>query len=133
MRIATRTKLCGSGMAGKSKTNIPALVAELRELCSDTGDNASLAIGITALRSNRGPRRTPARCVEVRRRSHGAAGVRRRPDIEHRRGVGVGIHQTSRPANAADVLRWAEHIIDREIGGPAERSTTSARRWSHWR
>ena len=48
MRIAPRTKLCGTAWRGV-QPNIPTLVGELRELCGVAGDNASLAIGIVAL------------------------------------------------------------------------------------
>jgi hypothetical protein len=48
MRIAPRTKLCGSAWRGVH-ADVPRLVQELRELCTRVGDNASLAIGLTAL------------------------------------------------------------------------------------
>ena len=47
MRIAPRTKLCGSAWRGVP--NIAGLVEELRELCAHGRDNASLAIGLAAL------------------------------------------------------------------------------------
>jgi len=53
MRIATRTKLSGTAWR-RFQPDIPALVAELRELCASTGDGASLAIGIVALALQRG-------------------------------------------------------------------------------
>jgi hypothetical protein len=48
MRIAPRTKLCGSAWRGV-QPNVAGLVEELRELCALAGDNASLAIGLIAL------------------------------------------------------------------------------------
>ena len=48
MRIAPRTKLCGSAWRGVH-ADVPRLVQELRELCTRVSDNASLAIGLTAL------------------------------------------------------------------------------------
>ena len=48
MRIAPRAKLCGSAWRGV-QPNVSGLVDELRELCPQVGDNASLAIGVIAL------------------------------------------------------------------------------------
>ena len=122
MRIATRTKLCGTAWR-REETNVPVLVAELRGLCSDTGDNASLAIGITALALQQGfgghqldASRFAAEAmallvsVEDPTLSIGAASASASIRLE--------------TGHAADVLRWAEHIIQQDIGGPAERSTT---------
>jgi hypothetical protein len=48
MRIAPRTLLCGSGWRG-DYADTSSRFEELRELCRLTGDNASLAIGMTGL------------------------------------------------------------------------------------
>ncbi len=48
MRIAPRTKLCGSAWRGV-QPNIADRFEELRELCTSVGDNASLVIGMTAV------------------------------------------------------------------------------------
>src|SRR5262249_15483210 len=47
MRIAARTMLCGTGW--RLQSNVSDRFNELRELCSETGDKASLAIAMSGL------------------------------------------------------------------------------------
>jgi class 3 adenylate cyclase len=49
MRITPRTMLCATGYQDKSGVESRGRFAELRELCTAAGDNASLAIGTTGL------------------------------------------------------------------------------------
>jgi class 3 adenylate cyclase len=121
MRIATRTKLSGTAWR-RQETNISTLVAELRELCGEAGDNASLAIGITALALQQGfgghqldASRSAAEAMALLMSvgdptlSIGAASASASIRLE--------------TGHAADVLRWAEHIIEQVSGGTAGRGT----------
>src|SRR6476469_3129586 len=120
-RIASRTKLCGSAWRG-FELAIPALVAELRELCSDTGDNASLAIGITALALQQG---FGGHQFDASRFA-GEAMQLLVSVVDPTLSIGAASASASirlETGHAVDVLRWAEHIIEQEGGGSAGRGS----------
>jgi hypothetical protein len=121
MRIATRTKLCGTAWRREEK-NVPALVAELRELCSGTGDNASLAIGITALALQQG---FDGHQLDATRFA-GEAMALLVSVGDPALSIGAASASASirlETGHSADVLRWAEHVIEQGSDNWAERGT----------
>jgi adenylate cyclase len=121
MRIATRTKVCGTAWRGPDP-DVAARVEELRELCRDTGDNTSLAIGITALALQQG---FSGRQLDASRFAAEAMTLLASvgdPALS----IGAASASASirlETGHAADVLRWAERIIEQNSDHPAARGT----------
>ena len=124
MRIATRTKLCGSAWRGV-QPNTPTLVEELRELCSVAGDNASLAIGIVALALQNGHlghfREQAGLAAEA------MAMLASMDDPTLTIGAASAAAQILHEAGqSADPLRWSQTVVDWVGGESAERNHTTA-------
>ena len=123
MRIATRTKLCGTAWRGV-QPNIPTLVAELRELCGVAGDNASLAIGIVALALQNGHlghfREQPGLAAEA------MALLESVDDPTLTIGAASAAAQVLHGAGqSADTLRWSQAVVDWVGGESAKRKHTA--------
>ena len=110
MRIGPRVRLCGSAWRG-GLTNVAGLVDELRELCARVDDDASLAVGITALTFQLGAdgqlreafrlaseQLTIFESVEDPTTTIGAAAA-----------AASVLHQSG---HAMEVLRWSQSVID---------------------
>ena len=119
LRIAPRTKLCGSAWRGVH-AGVDGLVEELRELCARAGDNASLAVGLTALAlqyGNRGNYRE-----SIRLASETMALLESVGDPTSTIGAGTAVASIRQEAGqSADVLRWSQTVIDWADGDAAER------------
>jgi class 3 adenylate cyclase len=119
MRIAPRTKLCGSAWRG-GQSNVDGLVDELRELCTGAGDNASLAVGVTALalqHGNRGQYRE-----SIRLASETMAVLESLSDPTSTIGAATALASIMHEAGqSADVLRWSQTVIDWADGDVPER------------
>jgi class 3 adenylate cyclase len=125
MRIAPRTKLCGSAWRGV-QPNITDRFEELRELCTPVGDNASLVIGMTALAFEHmfygrmreayrlaSEQMTLLETIDDPTSTIGAATV---PiSVEYETG------------HMAEVLRWSQTVIEWAEGDSAKRSPTIPR------
>jgi class 3 adenylate cyclase len=122
MRIAPRTKLCGSAWRG-GQVNIAARVDELRELCTPIGDNASLAIGIAALAIEHtfyGRMREASRLA-----SEQMVLLESIDDPTSTIGAAtVAVSSKSQTGATADVLRWSQTVIDWADGDSAKRNPT---------
>jgi class 3 adenylate cyclase len=109
MRIAPRAKLCGSAWRGVHP-QIEGLVEELRELCARSGDNASLAVGLTALalqHGNRGHLRESTRIASEAMSLLESAG-----DPTATIGAATALASVRQAAGeSADVLRWSQTVI----------------------
>ena len=126
MRIATRTKLCGTAWRGV-QPNIPTLVEELRELCGVAGDNASLAIGIVALALQGGHRGHFGE--EVGLASEAMTLLESMADPTLTMGAASAAASVLHEAGqSADTLRWSQTVID-WVGG--ESSERDVRPWDH--
>jgi hypothetical protein len=119
LRIAPRAKLCGSSWRG-GQSNVAGLVEELRELCPRVGDNASLAVGLTALALQHGFRgqfREQSRLASETMALLDSVG-----DPTSTIGAGSAVAsmmlETGWPAG---VMRWSQSIIEWAGGDLAER------------
>ncbi|HTI75117.1 MAG TPA: AAA family ATPase, partial [Mycobacterium sp.] len=111
MRIAPRTKLCGSAWRGVN-SNPDRLVEELRELCPIVGDNASLAIGLTALALHRGNRGGYRESVGLAAEVMALLETVGEPTSTI--GAATALASVRHEAGqSADVLRWSQSVIDR--------------------
>ncbi|MBX7433022.1 AAA family ATPase [Mycobacterium sp. Y57] len=123
MRIATRAKLCGTAWRRKEPM-VPALVAELRELCRGSSDNAALAIGVTALALQQG---FGGHQLEASRLAAEAMSL-----LESVADPALSIGAASAAASirfetghAQDVLRWAQKVVEPQDGDPHSRTAES--------
>ena len=119
LRIAPRAKLCGSSWRG-GQSNVAGLVEELRELCPRVGDNASLAVGLTALALHHGFR------GQFREGSRLASETMALLDFvgDPTSTIGAGSAVASmllETGRSAGVMRWSQSIIDGAGGDLAER------------
>jgi len=118
LRIAPRAKLCGSAWRGVD-ASIDSLVDELRELCADAGDNASLAVSLTALalqHGNRGHYRESIRLATEMMAMLESVG-----DPTSTIGATTAVASIRHEAgHSADVLQWSQTVIDRASAGTAE-------------
>jgi hypothetical protein len=117
MRIAPRTMLCGTGW--RVHSNVSDRFKELRELCSETGDKASLAIGMTGLV---GEHFVKGRVREASQRgSKLMALVESIGDPALTLGLASTLATTKfATGEMAEVLRWSQIIIDLAHGDPAK-------------
>jgi adenylate cyclase len=94
-------------------------VDELRELCADAGDNASLAVGLTALalqHGNRGHYRE-----SIRLASEIMAMLESVGDPTSTIGATTAVASIRHEAgHSADVLQWSQTVIDRASAGTGE-------------
>ena len=110
MRIATRTKLSGTAWRG-FQPDIPTFVAELRELCASTGDNASLAVGIVALALQCGHQGQFRQQAELASEAMVLLESMSNPTLT----IGAAsaaasvLHEAGR---SADTLRWSQFVIE---------------------
>jgi class 3 adenylate cyclase len=109
MRIAPRTKLCGSAWRGVP--NIAGLVEELRDLCAHGRDNASLAIGLAALALQYG---FDGKIREAQRLADEHMSLLKSSDNPTltigATSAAVSIkHETG---DMTDILRWSQDVID---------------------
>ena len=122
MRIAPRTKVCGSAWRGV-QPNIANRFDELRELCTPVGDNVSLVIGMTALAFEHmfyGRMREASRLA-----SEQMALLESVDDPTTTIGAAtVPISIKYQTGQMADVLRWSQTVIDWAEGDSAKRSST---------
>jgi class 3 adenylate cyclase len=110
MRIAPRTLLCGSGWRG-DYADTGGRFEELRELCRLTGDNASLAIGMTGLL---GEHYMHGRLPDASRYAdEQMALVESISDPTLTMALsGVACVAKHETAEFADVLRWSHRVIE---------------------
>ena len=117
MRIAARTMLCGTGW--RVHSNVSDRFNELRELCSETGDKASLAIGMSGL--------VGEHFAKGRLREASLVGSELMALVESIGDPALTLVLASILANTkfatgemAEVLRWSQIIIDLAHGDPAK-------------
>jgi adenylate cyclase len=117
MRIAPRTMLCGTGW--RVHSNVSDRFNELRELCAETGDKASLAIGMTGL--------VGEHFVKGRMREASQWGSKLMALVESIGDPALTLGLASTLATTkfatgemAEVLRWSQIIIDLAHGDPAK-------------
>jgi hypothetical protein len=118
MRIAPRTMLCG--IAGRVRVNVAgSRFDELRELCTATGDKASLAIGMAGLvmdQAFRGRIREASRLA-----SEAMALIESVGDPTLTVGLSLAvIHAKIESAEYSDALRWSQRVIDLADGDPSK-------------
>jgi adenylate cyclase len=117
LRIAPRSKLCGSAWRGVD-ARIERLVEELRKLCARSGDNASLAVGLTALalqHDNRGHHRESARIA-----AQTLPLLESVDDPTSTIGAATSLAAIRHSAGeSAAVLRWSQTVIHRSDGDEA--------------
>jgi adenylate cyclase len=121
MRIATRTKLCGTAWR-REAPNLPTLVEELRELCSATGDHESLAIGLTALALQQGFGGHQSEASRVAAEAMCLLESVADPTLS----IGAASAAASirlESGHAADVLRWSQNIVEPRSGDWSEHGT----------
>jgi class 3 adenylate cyclase len=125
MRIAPRTKLCGSAWRGVLP-NVADRFEELRELCTSVGDNASLAIGMTALAIEHmfcGRMREASRLA-----SEQMALLETIDDPTSIMGAAtVPISLRYETGHVAEILPWLQTVIEWAEGDSAKRSPTIPR------
>ena len=125
MRIAPRTKLCGSAWRGV-QPNIGDRFEELRELCTSVGDNASLVIGMTALVFEHlfyGRMREASRLA-----SEQMALLESIDDPTSIIGAAtVPISIKYETGHMTEILRWLQTVIEWADGDAAKRSPTIPR------
>ena len=125
MRIAPRTKLCGSAWRGV-QPNIADRVEELRELCTSVADNASLVIGLTALAFEHtfyGRYRQASRLA-----SEQMALLETIDDPTSIIGAAtVPISVKYQTGHMAEILPWSQAVIEWADGDSAKRSPTIPR------
>nr|WP_319432994.1 adenylate/guanylate cyclase domain-containing protein [Mycobacterium sp. RTGN5] len=119
MRIAPRAMLCATDWQARAVQDSRSRFAELRELCTAVGDNASLAIGMTALAADlcyAGRAREAAQLA-----SEQMALLEAIDDPTPTMGlaflafvnwIGVG--------EVGEILRWSQTIIDLAAGDPGK-------------
>jgi class 3 adenylate cyclase len=118
MRIAPRTLLCGTAWRRFHK-DISARVEELRELCIQAGDKASLAIGMAGLVVEhihqgriRETSQLASECMSL---------VESLDDPTLTVGLSVAPCAAKIQAGEfADALRWSQHVIDLARGDPTK-------------
>ena len=117
MRIAPRTMLCGAGW--RVDAHIASHFEELRELCTRTGDKASLAIGMTGMVMDH---MMHARLREASRlASEQMALLDSIGDPALTVGSGsMAILMKYRTGQIADVLWWSQSVIDWADGDPTK-------------
>ena len=117
MRIAPRTMLCGTGW--RVNVNIAGHFDELRELCALAGDKVSLAIGMAGLVGSQlfhGHVKEASRLASEQIALLDSIGD---PALT----VGAGfmaININYKTGEIADILRWAQSVIDWADGDPAK-------------
>ncbi|HUO37741.1 MAG TPA: adenylate/guanylate cyclase domain-containing protein, partial [Mycobacterium sp.] len=125
MRIAPRTKLCGSAWRGV-QPNIADRFEELRELCTSVGDNTSLVIGMTAVVFEHmfyGRMREALRLA-----SQQMVLLESIDDPTSIIGAAtVPISSKYETGHMAEILRWSQTVIQWAEGDSAKRSPTIAR------
>jgi class 3 adenylate cyclase len=118
MRIAPRTLLCGTAWRRFHK-DISTRVEELRELCTQAGDRASLAIGMAGLvmeHFNQGRIRETSQLA-----SECMSLVESLDDPTLTMGLSVAACVAKiQAAELADALRWSQHVIDLASGDPTK-------------
>ena len=118
MRIAPRTLLCGTAWRRFHK-DISTRVEELRELCTQAGDKASLAIGMAGLvmeHFNQGRIREASQLA-----SECMSLVESLDDPTLTMGLSVAACVAKiQAAELADALRWSQHVIDLASGDPTK-------------
>ena len=117
MRIAARTMLCGTGW--RMHSNVSDRFNELRELCPQTGDKASLAIGMSGL--------VGGHFANGRVREASRVGSELMALVESIGDPALTLGLASVLANTKfatgemlEVLRWSQIIIDLAHGDPAK-------------
>ena len=117
MRIAPRTLLCGTGW--RFDAHIADRFQELRELCAHASDKASLALGMTGMvmeQMMHGRVREASRLTSEQMALLDSIGD---PALA----VGAGsmaIQMKHRAGEMADILRWAQPVIDWADGDPTK-------------
>ena len=118
MRIAPRTMLCGTTYrVHLNVANAP--FDEMRELCTATGDKASLAIGMAGLvvdHAIQGRMREASQLA-----SEAIALIDSIGDATLTVGLSIAaIHAKTENAEWSDVLRWSQRVIDLADGDPSK-------------
>jgi hypothetical protein len=120
MRIAPRTMLCAT--AWRAHVRASSRFDELRELCSATGDKASLAIGMTGRAADLlldGRAREASRLVTDQMALLESIG-----DPTLTMGLAlIATHTKFDTGEFADILRWSQTVIDLADGDPTKGAT----------
>ena len=118
MRIAPRTMLCG--IAWRIHENVVgARFEELRELCTAAGDKASLAIGMTGLVADHSFQGRVREASQLA--SETMALIESIGDPTLTVGLStMAIYAKGVTAEASDVLRWSQRVIDLADGDPSK-------------
>jgi hypothetical protein len=118
MRIAPRTMLCG--IAWRVHVNVAgARFEELRQLCTATGDKASLAIAMAGLVMDHTFQDRLREASQLA--SEAMALIESVGDPTMTVGLSLGpIYAKAESAEWPDVLRWSQRVIDLADGDPAK-------------
>jgi class 3 adenylate cyclase len=117
MRIAPRTMLCGIAWRVHERV-AGARFEELRELCTAAGDKASLAVGMAGLVMDHAYQDRIREASQLA--SEAMALVESIGDPTLTVGLShVAIYAKCESAEACDVLRWSQKVIDLADGDPA--------------
>jgi class 3 adenylate cyclase len=118
MRIAPRTMLCG--IAWRVHMNIAGdRFEELRELCTATGDKASLAIGMAGLVMDLASQDRVREASQLASETWALIESVGDPTLT----VGLSfipIYAKTETAEVSDVLRWSQRVIDLADGDPSK-------------
>jgi class 3 adenylate cyclase len=118
MRIAPRTLLCGTAWRRFHK-DISAPVEELRDLCTQAGDKASLAIGTAGLVAEQGFKGRIREASQLASECMSLVESLDDPTLT----VGLSAAPLAAKIQAgefADALRWSQHVIDLAHGDPTK-------------
>jgi class 3 adenylate cyclase len=118
MRIAPRTLLCGTAWRRFHK-DISAPVEELRELCTQAGDKASLAVGMAGLVVEHIHQGRIREMSQLASECMSLVESLDDPTLT----VGLSVAPCAAKIQAgefADALRWSQHVIDLARGDPTK-------------
>jgi hypothetical protein len=118
MRIAPRTLLCGTAWRRFHK-DISAPVEELRDLCTQAGDKASLAIGTAGLVAEQGFKGRIREASQLASECMSLVESLDDPTLT----VGLSVAPLAAKIQAGefgDALRWSQHVIDLAHGDPTK-------------
>jgi class 3 adenylate cyclase len=119
MRIAPRTMLCATDYQSRALQESRGHYAELRELCSSSGDKVSLAIGMSGLVTEliyAGRSREGSRLVSEQMALLESIGD---PDLTMGLAF-IGFNTWCDAGEVGEIERWSQTIIDLAAGDPAK-------------